>query len=159
MSRGVVLRLPVVLAFVALLGVPNAGWAKEGGQSAQAPVSAVPNYGAPTRFSPGGVPEYGMVGGEVWQVAGLVNFGEPTVRVVYDQTVPGAQAAADQLVTAMQAQMRQQGYNQPGVTTGLSEVGDTAHYNGVQLQVYSDTPGIDRMVLTTFAGYGMPIMP
>jgi hypothetical protein len=62
MSRGVVLRLPVVLAFVAVLGLPNASWAKEGGQSAQA---AVPNYGAPTRYSAGGVPEYGMVGGEV----------------------------------------------------------------------------------------------
>ncbi len=159
MSRSVVLRLPVVLAFVAVLGLPNASWAREGGQSAQAAVPVVPNYAAPTRYSAGGVPEYGTVGSEVWQVAGLVNFGEPTVRVVYDETVPGAKAAAAQFVTAMQAEMRQQGYNQPGVTTGLSEVGDTAHYNGVQLQVYSDTPSMDRMVLAIFAGYGMPIMP
>jgi hypothetical protein len=159
MSRGVVLRLPVVLAFVAVLGLPSASWAKEGGQTAQAAVPAVSKYGAPTRYSAGGVPEYGMVGGEIWQVAGLVNFGEPTVRVVYDETVPGAKAAADQLVASMQAQMRQLGYNQPGVTTGLAEIADTAHYNGVQLQVYSDTPTPDRVVLNTFAGYGMPILP
>jgi hypothetical protein len=49
----------------------------------------------------------------VGQVAGLVNFGEPTVRVVYDETVPGANTSAAQLVAALQAQMRQQGYSQP----------------------------------------------
>ncbi len=160
MSRGVLLRLPVVVAFVAVVGLPGASLAKEGGQTAaQAVVPAVPNYGVPTRISAGGVPEYGMVGSEIWQVAGLVNFGEPTVRVVYDQTVPGAQATANQLVVSMQAQMRQQGYNQPGVTTGLSEVADTAHYNGVQLQVYGDNASVDGMLLNTFAAYGMPIMP
>jgi hypothetical protein len=89
MSPGVVLQLPVVLAFVAVLGSPNASWAKEGGQTAQAGVPAVPNYGAPTRYSAGGVPEYDMVGSEIWQVAGLVNFGEPTVRMVYVEPVPG----------------------------------------------------------------------
>jgi hypothetical protein len=33
-------------------------------------------------------------GGEIWQVAGLVNFGKPTVRAVYDETVPGANTSA-----------------------------------------------------------------
>jgi hypothetical protein len=101
-------------------------------------VPAVPNYGAPTRYSAGGVPEYGLVGGEIWHVAGLVNFGEPTVGVVYDETMPGANTSAGQLVAALQAQMRQQGTSQPGVTTGLSEAGDTAHYkraaSGLQRQ-------------------------
>ena len=29
---------------------------------------------------------------DTWQVAGYVNIGEPTLRIVYDQDVPGARS-------------------------------------------------------------------
>jgi hypothetical protein len=53
-------------------------------------------YQCPKRFTSGGVPEYGRVGGGSWQVAGIVNAGEPSIRMVYHETVPGAQALAMQ---------------------------------------------------------------
>ena len=121
--------------------------------------SAPSGYTVPTRMTDDGVAEYGLVGQGQWQVAGLINFGEPTVRVVYDQTVPGAQSQAQQLVLVLQSTMRSNGYSQPGSIAGLTEVGYTAHYDGVQLQVFGDNPGIDQFLINTFAAYGMPFLP
>jgi hypothetical protein len=77
-----------------------------------------------------------------WQVAGYVNLGEPTVRVVYDATFPDGQAAgwAARLLEMLQA--RVPGLHQPGVTDGLPEVAYWAHIGGVQLQLYSASSSI-----------------
>ena len=102
------------------------------------------------------MPEYGRVGSGSWQVAGLVNMGEPTMRIVYDQTVPGAQARAMSDVYQMQADYPY--VQQPGVTTGLREVGYSAHYDGVQFQVCGDNPYIDSQVSANMAAAGLPLI-
>jgi len=114
-------------------------------------------YAYPTHYDPEGVPEYGLFGHGQWQVAGVVNAGEPSLRVVYDQTVPGAYQSAIQTVYAMQADFP--GVPQPGVTTGLREIGYTAHYDGVQIQVYSNVPQVSVAAATAFAQMGIPLIP
>jgi hypothetical protein len=46
---------------------------------------------------------------------------EPTLRIVYDQSVPGAYQAAMATVSEFRAKFPN--LQQPGVTTGLREVG------------------------------------
>jgi hypothetical protein len=79
-------------------------------------------YGpSPSHYASNGTPEYGQYGSGNWQVAGLVNIGEPTLRIVYDQSVPGAYQAATAIVSEFRAKFPN--LQQPGVTTGLREVG------------------------------------
>src|SRR5689334_7332767 len=81
-----------------------------------------------THWTPDGTPEYGLWGNNVdWQVAGIVNIGEPSIRVVYDTSVPGSYQQA--MATVRTWQSNYSNLQQPGVTTGLREVGYTAHYN------------------------------
>jgi hypothetical protein len=124
------------------------------------PTVSNPSYsggGVPfTRYSQDGVPEYGAVGYGSWQEAGMVNLGEPTMRVVYDSSVPGAYALAQSIVAIDQAQ-----YNylpQPGVRSGLPEVGYSAHINGVQIQLYGNNPNIDQSVRNLWASNGWPLI-
>lgn len=122
-----------------------------------APANPTPIYSSyPTRISESGVPEYGRVGQGVWQVAGLVNMGEPTMRIVYDQTVPGAQASAMSDVYQLQSSFST--VPQPGTTSGLREVGYSAHYDGVQFQVWGNNTYIDSQVSTAMAQAGMPLI-
>ena len=85
--------------------------------SSAAPVSSA---GVPfTRYSPDSdVPEYGLVGTGDWQVAGMVNLGEPTMRVVYDASVPGARNLAMSVVNTDAAEYSY--LPQPGVRDGLA---------------------------------------
>jgi hypothetical protein len=117
--------------------VVDPGWA-EGVPGAVNPAAfpSYPNY--PTRYSPAGVPEYGRVGGEQYTVAGIVNAGEPSIRVVYDETIPGTQQIAMTTLAAIQSHYAM--YPQPGITDGLREAAYTAHFDGVQVQVYSNAP-------------------
>jgi hypothetical protein len=138
-----------ILAAVQLAPVANA---------AAAPGAIAPwTYAYPTRYTPSGVPEYGLVGQGTWQVAGIVNAGEPSIRIVYDQTVPGAYQLAMQTVYQFQNSFNY--LPQPGVTTGLHEIGYTAHYDGVQVQVYSDSPVMAGATSTAFAQAGVPLIP
>lgn len=126
--------------------------------AAPAPGAVAPwTYNYPTRFTESGVPEYGRVGQGTWQVAGIVNAGEPSIRVVYDQTVPGAYQTAMSTVYSFQSSFSY--LPQPGVTTGLREIGYTAHYDGVQVQVYSNSPVISSAASAAFAQAGIPLIP
>ena len=126
--------------------------------AAPAPGAMAPwTYSYPTRYTDSGVPEYGRIGQGVWQVAGIVNAGEPSIRVVYDQTVPGAYQTAMSTVYSFQSSFAN--LPQPGVTTGLREIGYTAHYDGVQVQVYSNNPIISSAAATAFAQAGIPLIP
>jgi hypothetical protein len=49
--------------------------------------------------------------------------------------------------------------SQPGVTTGLPEVGYSAHYDGVQVQVYSDSPVLTGAALTALEKAGISLIP
>ena len=143
------LAAAAILAAVQLAPAANA---------APAPGAIAPwTYAYPTRYTPTGVPEYGLVGQGTWQVAGIVNAGEPSIRVVYDQTVPGAYQLAMQTVYQFQNSFNY--LAQPGVTTGLREVGYTAHYDGVQVQVYSNSPVMAGATSTAFAQAGVPLIP
>jgi hypothetical protein len=112
-------------------------------------------YPYPTRYSESGVPEYGLVGQGVWQVAGIVNMGEPSMRIVYDDTVPGARERASGAYYQLSGQMYQ--LSQPGTTAGLREVGYSAHYDGVQFQVWGNNPYIDSQVTRDMAEAGLPL--
>ena len=109
-----------------------------------------------TSYSSDGTPQFGYVGQGQWQVAGLVNMGEPTIRIVYDQTVPGAYAAA--MSDVYQLESVYPTLQQPGVTTGLREVGYSAQYNGVQVQVWGNNPSIDTGVTSSLAQAGLPLI-
>jgi hypothetical protein len=116
------------------------------------------NVSAPSHWTDGGVPEYGAWGTNVdWQVAGIVNIGEPSIRIVYDTSVPGSYSRAMQAVRSWQSNYSN--LQQPGVTTGLREVGYTAHYDGVQVQVYSNLPSVSAAASTAFAQAGTPLIP
>jgi hypothetical protein len=148
-TAGVALASATMLVVVQLAPVANA---------AAAPGAIAPStYTYPTRYTDTGVPEYGLVGQGTWQVAGIVNAGEPSIRVVYDQTVPGAYQTAMQTVYQFQNSFNY--VAQPGVTTGMREIGYTAHYDGVQVQVYSNSPTIAGAVSTAFAQAGVPLIP
>jgi hypothetical protein len=113
---------------------------------------------SPIHYAPDGTPEYGVWGTDVdWQVAGIVNIGEPSIRVVYDTSVPGSYQQA--LATVRAWQSNYSDLQQPGVTTGLREVGYTAHYNGVQVQVFSNLPSVSAAASTAFAQAGTPLIP
>jgi len=143
-----VLASAAVLAVVQLAPVANA---------AAAPGAIAPwTYVYATRYTESGVPEYGLVGQGSWQVAGIVNAGEPSIRVVYDQTVTGAYQLAMQTVYQFQNSFYY--LAQPGVTTGLHELGYTAHYDGVQVQVYSNSPVMAEAASTAFAQAGIPLI-
>jgi hypothetical protein len=124
-----------------------------------APGPGVPNPAVysqyPTRYSPSGVPEYGRVGGENYAVAGIINAGEPSIRVVYDDAIPGAHESAMSTLVALQASFA--GFPQPGVIDGLHEVAYTAHYDGVQAQVYSAV-GVSPAVSQAFNTNGLPLL-
>jgi hypothetical protein len=145
----------VAVATFALHGVTNAEGAPTG-------MSAGGYPQGPTRYTQSGVPEYAMVGQGVWQEAAVVNIGDPSIRIVYDQTVPGAhdQAMAyyNQLAAAMYSE------SQPGVTTGLQEVAHTADFDGVQFQLYdhNNSAGAqwaDQQYIKIFASYGITFIP
>jgi hypothetical protein len=93
--------------------------------------------------------------GGIWQIAGLVNVGEPTIRVVYDQNYPGAYDRA--IATVAYLQGRYSYLPQPGQTTGLQEVGYTAHLNGIQLQLYSNSAFVAGEYVQLFADAGLPL--
>jgi hypothetical protein len=115
----------------------------------------------PTRYTDSGVPEYGVVGQGVWQEAAIVNMGDPSIRIIYDQTVPGAhdRAMSDyyQLAAAMSSD------SQPGVTTDLHEVAHTAYYDGVQLQLFDHNSAgaqwADPQYIKLLATYGITFIP
>jgi hypothetical protein len=145
----------VAVATFAFHGVTNAEGAPKGMSAGSYPQG-------PTRYTASGVPEYGMVGQGVWQEAAVVNLGDPSIRIVYDQTIPGAhdQAMAyyNQLAAAIYAQ------SQPGVTTGLQEVAHTANFEGVQFQLYDNTNAAgaqwaDQQYIKIFASYGITFIP
>jgi hypothetical protein len=116
------------------------------------------SYGSsPGHYASNGTPEYGQYGSGNWQVAGLVNIGEPTLRIVYDQSVPGAYQAAMATVSEFQADFPT--LPQPGVTTGLHEVGYSAHYDGVQVQAYSDSPALAGTASTALEKAGISLIP
>ena len=48
---------------------------------------------------------------------------------------------------------------QPGITTGLREVGHTAHYDGVQIQVYSNDQYPAAAICAIFDVCGIPLIP
>ncbi|HEY1295754.1 MAG TPA: hypothetical protein VGJ60_21980 [Chloroflexota bacterium] len=143
------LAASATLLFIQLTPVTHA----EAAPGAMAPWT----YSYPTRYTESGVPEYGRVGQGSWQVAGIVNAGEPSIRVVYDQTVPGAYQTA--MATMYGFQSSFSNLPQPGVTTGLREIGYTAHYDGVQIQVYSNSPVLSSAAATAFAQAGIPLIP
>jgi hypothetical protein len=143
-----------VLSLAALVVLPLGSVAN----AASAPGAINPAiYAYPTHYTTDGTPEYGTYGSGNWQVAGLVNIGEPTLRVVYDASVPGAYQQA--MATVYEFQAQAPSLPQPGVTTGLREVGYTAHYNGVQIQVYSNLPSVSVTASTAFAQAGIPLIP
>jgi hypothetical protein len=144
------------LASVAILAAPfvaNAAPAT-GATSAAVGLSGGSTYPYPNHISESGVPEFGPWGTGDWHEAGLINWGEPTVRVVYDASVPGSYATAMGYINRWTAQERTAGFPQPGTRDGLREVGYTAHYSGVQVQVYGNNPSIDQGLLNTFAAEG-----
>jgi hypothetical protein len=143
-----------VLSLAALVVLPLGSVAN----AASAPGAINPAiYAYPTHYTSDGTPEYGLYGAGTWQVAGIVNAGEPSFRVVYDQSVPGAYQSA--MATVYQFQAAFPTLPQPGVTTGLREVGYTAHYDGVQIQVYSNLPSVSVTASTAFAQAGIPLIP
>ena len=48
---------------------------------------------------------------------------------------------------------------QPGVTTGLHEVGYSAHYDGVQVQVYSESSVLTDTISAALKNAGIPLLP
>ena len=110
----------------------------------------------PTRYTPGGVPEYGLVGQGTWQVAGIVNLGEPSLRIVYDETVPGARDRALSCYYQLTGTLYE--LPQPGITTGLRQVGYSAHYDGVQFQLWGSNAYVDQQYANLFAAYGLPLI-
>ena len=90
---------------------------------------------------------------EGWQVAGLVNIGEPTLRIVYDTSIYGSRARALQLVHSFQNEFWY--LEQPGSTAGLMQVGYSDHMLGVQIQLYSDSSYIGMQVFNLFEWYGI----
>jgi hypothetical protein len=151
-SVGLALVSLALLAASHLGGVANA-------ESAAATVNPIGATSlSPTHCTDGGVPEYGAWGTNVdWQVAGIVNIGEPSIRVVYDTSVPGSYQQA--LATVRAWQSNYSNLQQPGVTSDLKEVGYTAHYNGVQVQVFSNRPSVSVAAATAFAQAGTPLIP
>jgi hypothetical protein len=88
-----------------------------------------------------------------WQVAGLVNIGEPTLRVVYDTNVPGSRVRALEIVSTMRSEFWYM--SQPGSIAGLMQVGYSDHYGGVQIQLYSNNPYIGMELFNLFEWYGI----
>jgi hypothetical protein len=144
----------VAAATIVFHGVTNAEGAPRGMSAGSYPQG-------PTRYTDSGVPEYGMVGQGVWQEAAVVNMGDPSIRIVYDQTVPGAHDQAMTYYYQLAAAMSSA--SQPGVTTGLHEVAHTAQFDGVQFQLYDgNSPGAqwaDKQYITVLAGYGITFIP
>jgi hypothetical protein len=152
MSRFLIVRIAGVAAAV----IAATFAATSSVAAAPAPNSASPSYYGPTSYSPAGVPQYGLVGQGVWQVAGIVNAGEPSIRIVYDQTVPGARDRAMSYYYQFTSTLYQ--FSQPGIVTGLRQVGYTAHYDGVQVQLWGDNPYIDQQYVDSFAAAGIPLI-
>jgi hypothetical protein len=92
-----------------------------------------------------------------WQVAGLVNVGEPTLRIVYDTSYPGASGRAHAIVAYLQAKFSD--LSQPGVIDGLMEVGYSEHIDGVQVQLYGDAPYVDAAYYQVLEDSGIPMTP
>jgi hypothetical protein len=150
------MRIPRVVAAVAAAASLVALVALPLGVDAASAASSSPALLPLTSYSSDGTPQFGRVGQGIWQVAGLVNMGEPTMRIVYDQTVPGAYATAMSDVYQMEAASPT--LQQPGVTTGLREVGYSAQYNGVQYQVWGNNAYIDSATTSAMAQAGMPLI-
>src|SRR5262249_9618375 len=98
-------KLATTISSFALLGA--LAFATVPASADAAPAAPVSAAGYPTRYTESGVPEYGLVGQGIWQVAGIVNVGEPSVRIVYDQTVPGAHDRAMSAYYQMTSQLYQ----------------------------------------------------
>ena len=45
------------------------------------------------------------------------------------------------------------------MTSGLKEVRYTAHYNGVQVQLFSNLPSVSAAAATAFGQAGTPLIP
>jgi hypothetical protein len=118
--------------------------------------SAAPLYpsAAPAASS---VPRYGQVGQGVWQVASIVNVGEPSLRIVYDQTLPGAYQSAMAAVYGVQSAFPT--LSQPGTTGGLREIGYSAQVNGVQVQLYGTGSFVDGAWSQALTDHGLPLIP
>jgi hypothetical protein len=145
--------MSLVLISVATLAVGNVqAEPAPGALGGPAPTGGI--YTTPTRISDDGVPEYGRVGRGTWQEAGIANAGEPSIRIVYDETVPGAREYANAMVNDLLSAGRSTGLREPGSRDGLNEVGYTAHYDGVQAQVYSNSPYVGQQLLDFFAQHG-----
>ena len=114
-------------------------------------------YTSPNHYASNGTPEYGVYGSGDWQVAGIVNAGEPSFRIVYDKSVPTAYQTAMATVSELQADFPS--LQQPGVTTGLKEVGYSAHYDGVQVQAYSESPALPGTAAASLAKAGISLLP
>src|SRR3569833_1243431 len=86
---------------------------------------------------------------EQWSLAGDVNVGDPTLRIVYDTNYPGARTRALSLTSQLQGRFASYGYAQPGVISGLTEIGYSDHIAGVQIQLYGDPaePGTNDFYL------------
>ena len=148
----------LALVSVALLAAPHLSGVANAESASAAINPDAYNLSYPSHVTADGTPEYGLWGNNVsWQVAGIVNIGEPSIRIVYDTSVPGAYMKALAMVNTWQSNYLY--LPQPGVTTGLREVGYTAHYDGVQIQVYSNLPALSAAATTAFAQAGMPLIP
>jgi hypothetical protein len=90
---------------------------------------------------------------DTWEVAGLVNLGEPTLRVVYDTSVFGSRGRAQGLVRDLQNQFWY--LDQPGTTAGLMQVAYSDHIDGVQIQLYSNNAYTGARLFTLFESYGI----
>jgi hypothetical protein len=69
----------------------------------------------------------------------------------------GAYQAA--MATMSRFQAKSSTLPQPSVTTGLPEVGYSAHYDGVQVQVYSDGPVLTGAAFTALEKAGISLIP
>jgi hypothetical protein len=101
----------------------------------------------------------GALGGDpaqhIWQVAGMVNLGEPTLRVVYDTSVPGSRDRALSAVSYLQG--RYSSLPQPGSTAGLTEVGYSQYIDGLQVKLYSNSPFVAGQYTQLLADAGLPL--
>ena len=97
-SMGLALVSLALLATSHLSGVANA----EAAAATVNPIGATSL--SSTHWTADGTPEYGLWGSNVdWQVAGIVNIGEPSIRVVYDTSVPGSYQQAMTTVRSWQS--------------------------------------------------------
>lgn len=141
-STSVPLRAPTVAPLptptIAVAGVTTAGNGASTGASRVATVAPAP------------------AADHIWKVAGIVNIGEPSIRVVYDTSVGGSATRASDVVNLLKNQYR--ALPQPGVIQGLKEVAYSAHVEGVQIQLWG-TPYLDDSYYRALQKAGIPMTP